>query len=147
MQTETVVILDNVRSAFNVGSIFRTCDGAGVKKLYLCGITPTKEHKKIKKTALGAEEYLDSEHIKDAAELITALKKDGFTIVSVEQTSDSIDYKEFTYPPKVAFIFGNEITGVDKNLITNSDRIIDIEMRGKKNSLNVATTVGIILYK
>lgn len=147
MKNEVVVILDNVRSAFNVGSIFRTCDGAGVKKLYLCGITPDGEHKKIKKTALGAEGYLDWEHVKDSLQLTTALKNEGFKVVSVEQTEQSEDYKNFSYPQKVAFIFGNEITGVDPKLIDMSDHVVDIEMNGKKNSLNVATTVGIILYK
>ena len=147
MKSHVVVVLDNIRSTFNVGSILRTSDGAGVEKLYLCGITPTPDHPKIKKTALGAEDYVKWEHSKNILEVIVELRKKKYTIVSVEQSEKALDYKSFKYPEKVAFIFGNEISGVSNYIMEDSDAIIDIEMHGKKNSLNVATTVGIILYK
>ncbi|MEP7103461.1 MAG: RNA methyltransferase [Candidatus Dojkabacteria bacterium] len=147
MHKHIIVILDNIRSTFNVGSILRTSDGAGVTKLYLCGITPTPDHPKIKKTALGAEDYVKWEHHKNILEVINKLRKEGYTIVCVEQSEKAVDYKEYEYPKKVAFVFGNEISGVSEYIMEDSDAIIDIEMHGKKNSLNVATTVGIILYK
>ncbi|MFS8130880.1 MAG: RNA methyltransferase [Candidatus Dojkabacteria bacterium] len=147
MKKHIVVVLDNIRSTFNVGSIFRTSDGAGVTKLYLCGITPTPDHPKIKKTALGAEDYVKWEHHKNIIEVLVKLKKEKYTIVSVEQSDRAVSYRDFEYPNKVAFVFGNEISGVSNYVMEDSDYIVDIEMHGKKNSLNVATTVGIILYK
>ncbi len=143
---EIVVVLDNVRSVLNVGAILRTCDGAGVKKLYLCGITPDITHKKISKTALGAENYVKTEHKKSALEVVEYLKKEGFSIISVEQASNSEDYSNIVYNNKVCLIFGNEISGVDIELLNISDKIVELPMLGKKNSLNVSTTVGIILY-
>jgi 23S rRNA (guanosine2251-2'-O)-methyltransferase len=143
---EIVVALDNVRSALNVGAIFRTCDGAGVKKLILGGITPFPPHKKLVKTALGAEEYVEWEHTKDIKEIIEKYKKEGFSIYAVEQNGDSIKHYEARYCDKVLVIFGNEILGINSELLKLSDRIIEIPMFGKKNSLNVATTVGIITY-
>jgi len=147
MKKHVVVVLDNIRSTFNVGSVLRTSDGAGVDKLYLCGITPTPDHPKIKKTALGAEDYVKWEHNKNIIEVINKLRKEKYTIVSVEQSDKAVDYKDFEYPNKVAFVFGNEISGVSNYVMEDSDYIVDVEMHGKKNSLNVATTVGIILYK
>src|SRR5690349_1214173 len=111
MKKHTVVVLDNIRSTFNVGSILRTSDGAGVEKLYLCGITPTPDHPKIKKTALGAEDYVKWEHHKNILEVINKLREEGFTIVSVEQSKKAVNYKKYNYPEKVAFVFGNEISG------------------------------------
>jgi 23S rRNA (guanosine2251-2'-O)-methyltransferase len=143
---EIIVILDNIRSALNVGAIFRTADGAGVKKVYLCGITPDGSHMKVQKTALGAEEYIDYKLEKDISKVIADLKQDGYTIYSVEQTKDSKNYNKIEFPEKVALIFGNELTGVSVEALEKSDQAMDIPMYGKKNSLNVATCVGIILY-
>jgi 23S rRNA (guanosine2251-2'-O)-methyltransferase len=143
---EIVVVLDNVRSALNVGAIFRTCDGAGVKKLILGGITPFPPHKKLVKTALGAEEFVTWEHSKDLTETIKKYKKEGFCVYSIEQNPSSINHTGENYSDKVLLIFGNEILGVNSELLKLSDRIIEIPMLGKKNSLNVATTVGIIVY-
>lgn len=143
---DIVVILDNIRSTFNVGSVFRTSDGAGVKKIYLGGITPGGDHVKVKKTALGAENYVDWEHIKDVKDIIFKLKGEGYQIISVEQTPNSKNYKETEISDKAAFIFGNEISGVSPELIELSDLVLELPMRGKKNSLNVSTTAGIILY-
>lgn len=141
-----VVVLDNIRSTFNVGSIFRTADGAGVDKIYLVGITPTPNHIKIKKTALGAEEYVEWEHFKVIEDIILKLKGEGFRIYPVEQFSESKDFREVEDYEKMAFIFGNEISGISQNLLELTDEPIEIPMRGKKNSLNVSTTAGIILY-
>lgn len=141
-----VVVLDNIRSTFNVGSVFRTADGAGVDKIYLAGITPTPDHAKIKKTALGAEKYVEWEHFKDIRDIISKLRSEGFKIYPVEQFSESKDFREIDEYERMAFVFGNEITGISHNLLELTDEPIEIPMRGKKNSLNVSTTVGIILY-
>jgi len=143
---EIVVILDNIRSVLNVGAIFRTSDGAGVSKIYLTGITPHPGHKKLIKTALGAEDYIKWEYAKDAPQILTELKKEGFTIFAVEQTSTSNEYFKVSYPQKIALIFGHEITGVSSQSLLQSDKHIVIPMLGRKNSLNVATCAGIILY-
>ena len=144
---ERVVILDNIRSTFNVGSVFRTSDGAGISKIYLVGITPTPDHNKIKKTALGAENYVDWEHVASIENLVEKLKDEGFRIYAVEQSKNSIDYREVQLTDKSAFIFGNEISGVSPQTLNLVDDVLEIPMKGKKNSLNVSTTVGIILYQ
>jgi tRNA G18 (ribose-2'-O)-methylase SpoU len=143
---EVVVILDNIRSTFNVGSVLRTGDGAGIKKLYLAGITPTPAHPKIKKTALGAENYLEWEHVSNTLDLIQKLKQNGFKIISIEQTPSAQNYKEVELVGKIAFIFGNEISGVNPEILEASDLHLELPMKGQKNSLNISTTVGIILY-
>lgn len=143
---EIVVVLEDVRSTFNVGSVLRTSDGAGVSKVYMCGITPDGKHPKVVKTALGAENFIHWEHTKDTGELLSKLKADGFQIISVEQSEKSEDYRKINYGEKIAFVFGNEITGVSQSSLKASDHIAEIPMLGKKNSLNVSTTTGIILY-
>ena len=143
---EVVVILEDVRSTFNVGSVLRTADGSGCTKVYMCGITPDGNHPKVKKTALGAEEFMQWEHRKDINELLSELKSEGFQLISVEQSPNSISYKDLKLDDKAAFIFGNEITGVSEKTLEASDSIAEIPMLGKKNSLNISTTVGIILY-
>lgn len=143
---EIVVVLEDVRSTFNVGSVLRTSDGAGVSKVYMCGITPDGKHPKVVKTALGAENFIQWEHVKDTGELLFKLKTEGFQIVSVEQSEKSEDYRKINYGEKIAFVFGNEITGVSEGSLNASDHIAEIPMLGKKNSLNVSTTTGIILY-
>jgi 23S rRNA (guanosine2251-2'-O)-methyltransferase len=140
-----VVILDNVRSALNVGAIFRTCDGAGVEKLYLCGITPYPPHNKLPKTALGAEEYVEWER-GDTKETCLKLKALGYKLYAVEQDPNSVNYAEVDYPAKSAFIFGNEISGVSEEIKALCDQILEIPMFGQKNSLNIATCAGIICY-
>ncbi|MCA9380775.1 RNA methyltransferase [Candidatus Dojkabacteria bacterium] len=143
---EVVVVLDSIRSALNVGAIFRTADGAGVKKLYLTGITPYPPHPKVLKTSLGANDYVEFEHNKDINEVIDNLKKEGYSIISLEEHKDAKDFFDVKLPDKCAFVFGNEITGVSNNVIEKSDMLLMLPMRGKKNSLNVATTIGIVLY-
>lgn len=146
MKKEIVVVLDNIRSALNVGAIFRTCDGAGVKKLYLIGITPYPPHPKVLKTALGANESVPFEHINEIEDVIKTYKEREFEIISVEQTEKSNAYNTQKFSNKIVLIFGNEITGVGVTALEESDRHVELPMEGKKGSLNVATTVGIITY-
>jgi tRNA G18 (ribose-2'-O)-methylase SpoU len=144
--SELVVILDNIRSAHNVGAILRTCDGAGVKKLYMCGITPDGNHPKVEKTALGAENFVDWEHRPSIGELMDELKEQGYEIFAVEQQEDSVPLHKVQLPERAALIFGHEITGVSPDVLRTVHQTIEVPMLGKKNSLNVATTVGIVVY-
>ncbi len=141
------IVLDNIRSALNVGAIFRTCDAAAVEKLYLCGITPYPPHNKIPKTALGAVETVEWEYSKNTLETVENLKKAGNKIISVELKSNSVNYTEFKFETPVVLIFGNEIDGVGEEILNMSDAIVQIPMFGTKESLNVATTVGIVTYE
>ncbi len=146
------VILHNIRSAHNVGSIFRTSDGAGVSKIFLTGYTPDpvdrfgRENPEIKKTSLGATQSVLYEHVADVASVIEILKKEGVAVVAVEQTERAIDYKSFLIDGDIAYIFGNEITGVEKEVLDLADHHIMIPMQGMKESLNVSVCAGIILF-
>ena len=150
--THTYVILDNIRSAHNVGAIFRTADGAGVKKIFLCGITPSpidrfgRKQKEIHKTALGAEDIVEWEYCEKVEVAVEKARAFGARIVSVEQTESSIPYTEFNKTENTAFVFGNEIDGVSKEVLEESDVIVEIPMHGKKESLNVSVSVGVILF-
>jgi len=142
------LILDNIRSMENVGSIFRTCDAAGVSKLILTGITPRPPRKEIDKTALGAVDTVEWESEDNLQFLISDLKKEGFKIVALEQDSRSIPYTEFLANDQpVALIVGSETEGVQKEILDACDEIIEIPMHGEKNSLNVSVATGIALYK
>lgn len=148
---EVILILHNIRSTHNVGSMFRTADAFGVSKVYLTGYTPApidrfgRIQKDIAKTALGAQEYITWEH-QDIKKTVTTLKKNGFEIVAVEQDERSVSLEEYIAPKRLAFIFGNEVRGVSKQLRDVSDSIIEIPMHGKKESLNVSVTAGIVLF-
>lgn len=146
MSKSIILALDNIRSALNVGAIFRTCDGVGVEKLLLGGITPYPPHPKVIKTAIGAEEHVPFEHFKDLKEELNRLKKEGYIVVSIEQTPKSKDFFHEPLSEKVVFIMGNELTGVSMELINLSDLVLELPMKGVKNSLNVATTTGVVLY-
>jgi len=158
-----VVILDNIRSAHNVGAIFRTADGAGVSKIYLCGYTPRpidrfgRVQPEIAKTSLGATELVAWEAVDDIVDIIDRLKADGYIITAVEQHKTSVSYADWKPGTQVGFIFGNEIEGVQSAALRAADTIIEIPMRGEraqdrrtndigKESLNVSTSVGIILF-
>jgi len=143
---QIIVVLDNVRSALNVGAIFRTCDAAGVSKLFLCGITPFPPHPKVLKTALGAEDFVEFTYEKDVNKTIDYLIHNDFTIISIEQTNESQMYTDIIFPDKIALVFGNEITGVQKAFLDKSAMHVELPMIGQKESLNVATTAGIMLY-
>lgn len=137
------IICDNIRSRFNVGSIFRTADALGAAKLYLCGITPRPPHPEIEKVSLGATETVPWEYHNQAWRLVDELKKQGVKIIALEQTNKSIDYKKFKPRFPLALIVGNEVSGVNKNLLKRADAIIDIPMSGKKESLNVGVAFGV----
>lgn len=153
MHKEVVIILHNVRSLHNVGSVLRTADGAGVAKVYMTGYTPSptdemgRVRKEITKTALGAEQSVSWEHVSDISRLIAKLKKEGFSIVALEQSDDGVDYRTFHPQFPLALIAGNEVRGLSGALLEKTDASISIPMRGKKESLNVSIAVGIAIYK
>lgn len=146
------IILDDIRSAHNVGAIFRTAEGAGVEKIYLCGYTPRPVDRfgravaEIQKTSLGASEMVDWDGVEDIKQLIKKLQADGVQVVAVELASDAVSLYEFSPAPLVAYIFGNEVTGITLEVLALCDATIQIPMRGQKESLNVATTVGIVAF-
>ena len=150
---EKILVLLNIRSTHNVGSIFRTADSIGISKIYLVGYTPApidrfgRKRKDISKSALGAEENIDWESIEDANNLIDELKKKYFQIISLEQSENSIDYKNIETQEKVAVILGNEVEGIESDVLNKSDVIAEIPMYGKKESLNVSVSTGILLYR
>jgi tRNA G18 (ribose-2'-O)-methylase SpoU len=186
-----IVILHNIRSMHNVGSIFRTADAAGVEKIYLCGVTPTpidkfgRQRRQIAKVSLGAEDYIQWEQVKSTTRLLDKLKKDGHLILAVEQSQKSIPYYEGSLTPschhefisapschpefisgshcgkmpkqvrrdgntfvssKIALVLGNEIRGLPPSVLNRADKILEIPMRGKKESLNVAVAFGIVVF-
>lgn len=141
------LVLDNVRSMYNVGAIFRTCDAARVKKIYLCGMTATPPREKIFKTSLGAVDWVPWVYKKSAIEAIEELKSYKAQIVALEQTNKSIDHKNAKYKKPIAIVIGHELRGVSKEVLNQADLHVEILMHGRANSLNVATSAGIILYK
>jgi len=140
------VVLNNIRSLYNVGSIFRTSDGAGIEKIWICGITGHPPNNQISKTALGAEDQVQWEYREDAAAVIEELKQQGYEIVSLEQTKTSVLYQDFKPSNKVCLVLGNEIEGIEDKVASLSDESIEIEMSGIKNSLNVSVAFGIVAY-
>lgn len=143
------VVLNNIRSLYNVGSIFRTGDGVGVEKIWLCGITGRPPHSQISKTALGAENFVAWEYREDACVLLRELKKAGYKIVLLEQMEGSIPCEAFAPFPeaKVCLVVGNEIDGISDQMISCADTALEIGMAGVKNSLNVAVAFGIAAYQ
>ena len=142
-----IVLLDNVRSLHNLGSVFRTCDAMAVEKLYLCGITAKPPHREIQKTAIGATESVNWEYTEDAISIIHRYKKEGYTIISVEQTSNSIALGNYNWKnEKVLLIFGNEVDGVHQKIIDLSDFSLEIPQWGTKHSFNITVSVGIVLW-
>jgi len=145
-------VLDSVRSAWNVGAIFRTADGLGVEKLYLCGITPTPENDAVRKTSLGAEETVEWEYARDAVKLTARLKAEGFALWGLEQDMRSVTLGDSEMggwqktDKRIALILGNEVTGVDPDLLDLCDRIVHIPMQGKKRSLNVEVAFAIAAW-
>ncbi|MBN1374039.1 RNA methyltransferase [Candidatus Dojkabacteria bacterium] len=139
------LVLDNIRSAFNVGSIFRTADGRGDCRLFLCGYTPTPENPKVKKTALFAEETVPWQYFKTASDALSQLEKDGTRIICLELTKSATDFRKYPYPKDIAIVVGNELDGVDKSL-TQKYPSIKIPMNGRKESLNVAIAASIVMY-
>lgn len=148
-KTPVVVLLNNVRSALNVGSVFRTCDAFRINKIFLCGISATPPNKEIRKTAIGAEESVDWVYFNNAVETAINLKQEGYTLIAVEQTHNSIKLEEIDKitSDKVALIFGNEVKGVDEELIELCDFCVEISQYGTKHSLNVSVCAGVVLYE
>lgn len=150
--TQFDVLLDNVRSAWNVGSIFRTADGLGASKIYLCGITPTPENESVQKTALGAENTVTWNYSRNALETATELKLEGHKLIALEQDERSTSLGDlsasfsFTQGKKLILILGNEVTGVDPALLDLCDQIVQIPMRGQKRSLNVEVAFAIAAH-
>ena len=144
-----IVILENIRSAYNVGSVFRTADAFLVEAIYITGYTARPPHKEIKKTALGAEETVTWAHFKTTGEAIEELRTGGYTIYAVEQVLNSCPLQQisFTTQEKIAVIFGNEITGVEQSTIQVCDGGIEIPQFGMKHSLNIATAAGVVLWE
>ncbi len=140
------VLLNDIRSLHNVGSVFRTADGIGVEKIWLCGITGYPPDSQITKTALGAEMRVPWSHAYDAVSVVRDLKKNGYQIVLVEQTDSSVSYHDFLPTAPVCLILGNEIEGVSDQLVDLADASVEIEMAGHKNSLNVGVALGIVGY-
>ncbi len=141
------VLVHNIRSMHNVGSIFRTADGAGVSKIYLTGYTACPPRKEISKTALGADEFIPWEYHKDPFALIQKLKKEGFEVVALEKSGQSENIQKFNSDKRTCLILGNEIDGVSEELLEYSDHVLHIPMRGKKDSLNVSVAFGIGIYQ
>lgn len=148
-KTPLVVVLDDVRSMYNVGSVFRTADAFRIEKICLCGITATPPHPEIHKTALGAEDSVDWQHYPSAFEAVEELKARGYIILSVEQAEGSTLLPSFQPDPdkKYAVVLGNEVKGVHQEVIDVSDACLEIPQLGTKHSMNVSVTAGIIIYQ
>lgn len=143
-----IVILDNIRSLNNIGSVFRTSDAFMIEKIYLCGITAKPPHKEIHKTALGATESVDWEYTEDTLELVKELQNNNVKVVSIEQAENSIMLQDFVIKKgnKYAVIFGNEVKGVQQEVVTISDHCIEIPQFGTKHSLNISVSCGVVLW-
>ena len=144
-----IVVLDDVRSMYNIGSVFRTCDSFRVEALYLCGICQTPPSTEIHKTALGAEDSVSWKYFKTTLEAVAELKKEGYQILSIEQVEHSTKLQTFV-PQKgqrYAVILGNEVKGVHQEVVNASDGCLEIPQLGTKHSMNVSVTAGIIIYK
>ena len=158
LSKELYIIIHNIRSAYNVGAVFRSSDGAGVRKIYLTGYTPapfregvdlyeTQAYKMISKTALGAEKIIPWSKEKNISKVIRGLKKEGVKIIALEEDKNAVDYKRFVPQFPCALILGNEVRGIDKKILNKCDAIISIPMRGQKESLNVSVAAGIAIYE
>jgi tRNA G18 (ribose-2'-O)-methylase SpoU len=143
-----VVVLDNVRSMYNVGSVFRTADAFRLQKICLCGITSTPPHPEIHKTALGAEDTVEWTYFNETIEAVDTLRHEGFTILAIEQVKNSVSLMDFCIETdkKYALVFGNEVKGVQQQVVDRCDDCIEIPQFGTKHSLNVSVTAGIVMH-
>lgn len=146
------ILLDNIRSVHNVGSIFRTAETAGISKIYCIGTTPIpidrfgRKRKDFAKVALGAEDLVAYEHIESGLELVKRLKREKFQIIAVEQAKNSVDYRTIKTNDNALIILGNEVDGVSKELLSQSDIVAEIPLHGTKESLNVSVAAGVFLF-
>jgi len=147
-KTPLIVILDNIRSLNNIGSVFRTCDAFAIEKIYLCGITAQPPHRDIHKTALGATDSVDWEYVENILTLLEKLKDNDVKIAAVEQAQNSVLLQDFNpvSQQKWAVIFGNEVKGVQQNVVDASDCCIEIPQFGTKHSLNISVSCGVVLW-
>ncbi|MBP9748129.1 MAG: TrmH family RNA methyltransferase [Candidatus Pacebacteria bacterium] len=149
---ENILILNDIRSVENVGAMFRTADAVGIHKIYLVGYTPApldrfgRKRGDLAKSALGAEEFVVWEQVKNVSTLITKLKREGFQIIGIEQDKKSVDYKKVKLANQNAFIVGTEVTGIPQTILKKCDVIAEIPMRGKKESLNVSVAFGVAIF-
>lgn len=143
-----IAVLENIRSAYNVGSVFRTADAFLLEGIYICGYTAFPPHKEIKKTALGAEETVHWKHFKNIADAIHDLRNIGYKVYAIEQAKGSLMLNNLQFgKEKIAVVFGNEVTGVDQATIENCDGCIEIPQLGMKHSLNVSVAAGVVLWE
>ena len=147
-KTDIVLVLDNIRSLNNIGSIFRTSDAFRIAHVYLCGITASPPHREIQKTALGATESVPWSHHDDTFALLNTLKGKGYTLALIEQTDEAVLLQDFIPTPgqKIALVFGNEIDGVDESLLSLADCTLEIPQYGTKHSVNVSVSAGIVIW-
>ena len=143
-----VLVLDDVRSAMNVGSAFRTSDAFRVEKIFLCGITAKPPHREINKTALGAQETVEWEHMDSISDCVQELKKESYQIIAVEQADQSTSLLDFSIEKKekYAFVFGNEVFGVNDETVELADTVLEIPQYGTKHSLNISVSIGVVLW-
>lgn len=147
-KTPLIIILDNIRSLNNIGSVFRTADAFLVKKIYLCGITAQPPHKDIQKTALGATDSVEWEYVEDIMEVVSKLQKKGVFVASIEQAELAVNLNDFSIQKELtyALIFGNEVKGVQQKVVSTSDAVIEIPQFGTKHSLNISVSVGVVVW-
>ena len=148
-KTPVIAVLENIRSAYNVGSLFRTADAFLLQSIYLTGYTAKPPHKEIKKTALGAEDSVAWEYFNNASEAIIALKKNGYIVYAIEQVTDSLLLNDIVFKEdeKIAVVFGNEVSGVEQETILLCDGCIEIPQLGMKHSLNIASAAAVVLWE
>jgi tRNA G18 (ribose-2'-O)-methylase SpoU len=148
-KSNLILILDNIRSLNNIGSVFRTADAFRVKKIYLCGITAKPPHRDIQKTALGATDSVDWEYAENTLDVVLKLKREGINVLSIEQAENSIMLQNYEFQPSetYAMVFGHEVKGVQQKVVNASDAVIEIPQFGTKHSLNISVSVGICSWR
>ena len=147
-KTPIIVVLDNIRSLNNVGAVFRTSDAFLIEKIYLCGITATPPHREIHKTALGATESVDWEYKENTLALVNELKVQGVVVAAIEQAENSVMLDEFSLDEtkKIAIVLGNEVKGVQQEVVSTADYCVEIPQKGTKHSLNISVSCGVVLW-
>jgi len=147
-KTPITIVLDNIRSLNNIGSVFRTADAFLIEKIYLCGITATPPHKDIHKTALGATQSVDWEYVENTAQVIDALKEKGVITISIEQAENATMLDQFEVEPtnRYAVVFGNEVKGVQQEIVSKTDHVVEIPQFGTKHSLNISVSAGVVIW-
>jgi len=146
-KVEIIVVLDRLRSAHNVGNIFRLADAANVEAVYTCGYTASPPHPKLEKTAMGTDEFVNCEHFDHSLEAVEALKKNGYRVYAVDTIDSAIDVHEAQFSGKCAFVFGNEALGIQQETLEACDEYIRLSAHGRKNSINVSNCAAVVLFQ